>query len=146
MGAIPQEAEVLIRDNQLGTPQAVYRPATIGGIILGVLLLVFATGWIWVTASVTGNPWLPENLSVFHFFHPYGPVPISATPDAVGEAASPIWSIVSFAFPGFGLIFALGALSAIIRAIRNSSVKAIVCSEGLVSIERKTSPSIKFLP
>ncbi len=129
MAPVPLEAGLFIKRYQLGTPTAVYKPYTIGRIIGGLFFMAFAVGWTWFAASLTGSPLLPADLSLFHF-----PVQFPDT----------IQTILGIVFPLFGVIFIIMGLWVIVKAILNRHVRAVVCVNGIVSVERSGADAFRW--
>ncbi len=128
MAHISPEAQQLIARDWLGTPAEIYKPHTILSVIAGLFLLAFASGWIWLAASITGSSLLPSNLLLFHFTAP----------------SDSSFAIIGIIFPLFGLIFVGPGLWIVFKAILNRHIRAVVCTNGVAYVIRNSADAFRW--
>src|SRR5579884_418453 len=124
---LPAEAEKLIATHRLGAPKKVYKPNTIGSIIVGSLVIAFACVWIAFALMLTGSYLLPTDQTSTLF--PY----VSAPPDS---SFATIMSVLGIVFPLVGLVFVGVGLAIIVRALLNQHVRAVLCEDGVAYLAR----------
>ena len=129
---VSPEARQLIGRYGLGGLIETYKPHTILSIIGGMFFIAFALFWIVVAASITQSPLLPSSLLLFQF-----PFPSIVSSNS-------IFTVFGIVFPLFGLIFVVVGLLMVIRAILNRNIRAIVCTNGVVSIKRKSADAFRW--
>ena len=116
MASLTPQAQQLLSAYRLGTPTAVYKPNTILNLIGLLFVIAFCAAWTLFAAALTNSPLLPGKLRLFD-------VPAMPT-------SEPIFQVFQILFPLVGLLGIVYGLWSILKAIRNSSSRAVVCAYG----------------
>lgn len=133
MTNITQEAQRLIARDNLGTPTAVFRPNVIGSIIISSIILVIGVAWSIITIFIINT------FALFMGGSSFSPisVPGSAFFDMLPMIVSIVFSLV-------GLLFVAIGLTGLIRTILNRNNQAVVCTDGVAYVMRKSADAFRW--
>jgi hypothetical protein len=121
MASLTSEAQEVIARNGLGTPTAIYKPNTVGGVFGALFIMAFCVAWT-VFALLIFNQ-------------------ASAIPLSTGSSIFQIFRIV---FPLFGVVLTVVAFVSLIRTILNHNSRAIICAHGVACITSKRADAVRW--
>jgi hypothetical protein len=136
MANITQKARNVIEHYNLGIPTEVYRTNALVGIIFGLIFMVFGIAWSLIAAIVIDG-------SLFLLGQSSG----QAIDPSLSSGVN-LFGIVTGAFgiifPLFGLIFVGIGLMIFSRAILNRNNQAVVCTDGVAYVTRKSADAFRW--
>jgi hypothetical protein len=146
MANITQEARNLIERNNLGTPTEVYRTNTLVGIIFGPILILFGIAWALIASIIINGSLFLLGQSSGQTIDP-SLLPgqtidpsLSSGTDLFGT----LTHVFGIIFPLFGLLFASIGLMLFIRTILNRNNQAVVCTNGVAYVTRKSADAFRW--
>ena len=146
MANITQEARNLIERYNLGTPTEMYRANALGSIIIGPIFMIFGIVWALITAIMIDGPLFLIGQASGQTIDP------SLLP---GQSIDPSFSsgtdlfgivvhVFGIVFPLFGLLFVGIGLKIFMRAILNRNNQAVVCTDGVAYVTRKSADAFRW--
>lgn len=133
--SLTPEAQQLISKYQLGTPKAVYKPNTIGGVIVALIMLAFFAGWTLLALAIF------HGISLFSTSFRQN-LPISD--QTFAAAPNTVFQVFGIIFPLFGALLMVVALVSLVRTIGNRHSRAVVCANGVACITRKRADGARW--
>jgi hypothetical protein len=146
MANITQEARNLIERYNLGTPTEIYRTNALVGIIFGLIPMIFGIAWALIAAIMIDGSLFLMGQSSGQTIDP------SLLP---GQSIDPSFSsatdlfgtlthVFGIVFPLFGLLFVGIGLKIFMRAILNRNNQAVVCTNGVAYVTRKSADAFRW--
>lgn len=130
MASLTPQAQQLLSAYRLGTPTAIYQPNTVLHIIGFLFMTAFFAAWALFAATLTNSPLLPSTLHLF-----------AVPPPPTSE---PIFQVFQILFPLVGLLGMVYGLWRILKAIGNSSARAVVCAYGAALVTPKGAAAFRW--
>ncbi len=121
MASLTPEAQQLIAKNGLGTPTAIYKPNTVGGVIGALFLMAFFVAW---------------TVFALYLFNQASAIPLSS--------GSTIFQVFRIVFPLFGIVLVVVAFGMLVKTIGNRNSRAVVCAHGVACITRKRADAARW--
>ena len=146
MANITQKARNLIERYNLGTPTEVYRTHGLGGIIFGLIFMIFGIAWASIAAIlIDGSLFLIGQSSGQNIDPSLLPgqnidPSLSSGTDLFGT----VTHVFGIVFPLFGLLFAGIGLMIFMRTILNRNNQAVVCTDGVAYVTRKSADVFRW--
>jgi hypothetical protein len=132
---IPKEAEQCIATHHLGTAKKIYTPNTVGSLLVGLIVIIFAVFWMMAALLLTGSPLLPVDAT-----STYPPV-VFVSPD---PSLTNTMTVLGVVLPLIGLILVGAGLVSIIKTVSNWQRRVVLCEHGVVDLTRERMDAFRW--
>lgn len=132
---LPKDAEQYIVAYHLGTPKMVYSPNTVGSLLVGLIVIIFAVFWMMAALLLTGSPLLPVDAT-----STYPPV-VFVSPD---PSLTTTMTVLGVVLPLIGLILVGAGLVSIIKTVNNRQRRVVLCEHGVVDLTRERVDAFRW--
>ncbi len=145
MKNITQEARNLIDRYKLGTPTEVYGTRTGFSIFFSLFFILFGIAWALIAAFIIDGSFFMIGQSSSSVLDPSLPgQAFNSSFSSGSDLFSTLAHIFGIVFPLFGLLFAGIGLRVFILSILNRNNQAVVCTDGVAYVTRKSADAFRW--